>query len=385
MYSELLGRRTIYITSFAFFVIFAAISAVSTNIAMLIVFRILAGGAAASVQAVGAGTVADVWEPKERGRAMGIFFLGPLCGPGIAPVIGGGLTQGFGWRSTQWFLCIFGGVQLLLILFCLPETVHPKPPRPEAEERARTKLTVDEFLKRCFKPLEVIALLRHPAIVVAIYSGAMTFGVTFVMYVSIQSNFENSPYNFTSIEVGCLYLAPTVGYAISSVLGGRWIDYIMAREAKKAGRYNPDGKLKYLPEDRMKENMWIAAFMYPSMFIWYGWCVEKGIIWAVPMVASVCYGVFGMILYGAVTTVLTEFTPRRASSGIALNNFVRNILSCIAAVVTQPLIDAMGTGWMCTMIGLFALVTTVATLIALKTQGPKWRVTMDRKLNPQAQ
>lgn len=42
---------------------------------MLIVFRILGGGAAASVQAVGAGTIADLWEPFERGRAMGTLRI----------------------------------------------------------------------------------------------------------------------------------------------------------------------------------------------------------------------------------------------------------------------------------------------------------------------
>lgn len=384
MYSELLGRRTIYLVSFAFFVIFAVISAVSVNIAMLIVFRLLAGGAAASVQAVGSGTVADIWESKERGRAMGIFFLGPLCGPGIAPIIGGALTQGLGWRSTQWFLCIFGGVQLMLILLCLPETVKPKTANSE-KKQMRTRMTAVEFFKACIKPLEVLLLLRHPPIVVAIWTGALNFGVTFLLYVSIQADFAEPPYNFTTIKLGLLYLAPTIGYGISSILGGRWVDRIMAREAKKAERYDENGKLKYLPEDRMKENMWLSAALYPAMFIWYGWSVQYGLQWAIPAVASLVYGAFGMILYGAVTTVLTEFTPNRSSSGIALNNFVRNILSCTAAVVAQPLIDAMGTGWMCTMVALFALVTTLAALAMLKRQRVQWRVSMDRKLNNQEQ
>ena len=62
--------------------------------------RMLSGGASASVQAVGAGTIADVWEVRERGRAMGFFYLGPLCGP---------LSQELGWRSTMWLLVIYGG------------------------------------------------------------------------------------------------------------------------------------------------------------------------------------------------------------------------------------------------------------------------------------
>lgn len=70
-FSETLGRRTIYVVSFSLSVVFSILTAISTTTAMLIVFRVLGGGAAASVQAVGAGTIADLWEPFERGRAMG--------------------------------------------------------------------------------------------------------------------------------------------------------------------------------------------------------------------------------------------------------------------------------------------------------------------------
>ena len=120
-FSESVGRRTIYLISFTLFLLWNILSAISTSIGMLIVMRILGGGAAASVQAVGAGTIADIWEVRERGRAMGIFYLGPLMGPLFAPIIGGALAQGFGWRSTQWFLAIYGGVLLIFIFICLPE------------------------------------------------------------------------------------------------------------------------------------------------------------------------------------------------------------------------------------------------------------------------
>jgi MFS family permease len=105
---------------------FAAIAAVSVNMGIFIVFRLLMGGAVASVQSVGPGTIADMWEPKERGKVMGSSMLGPLCGPGLAPIIGGALTQAFGWRSIQWFLTGFGGLVLALVLFCFPETVRRK-------------------------------------------------------------------------------------------------------------------------------------------------------------------------------------------------------------------------------------------------------------------
>jgi multidrug resistance protein len=382
-YSEAFGRRSIYIVSFAFFVIFSAIAAVSVNMGMFIVFRLLMGGAAASVQSVGSGTIADLWEPKERGKAMGVFMLGPLCGPGLAPIIGGALTQAYGWRSIQWFLTVFGGVVLALILFCLPETVSRKAVSREDEAPTR-KRTIGSFLFNCVKPLGILGLLRHPAIFVAVYAAGISFGVMFVSYVELQATFPFAPYNFGETTLGLFYLAPTIGYALASVLGGFWLDHIVKREATKAGRVDEDGNLKYLPEDRMKENMWVGAVLYPGCFVWFGWAIDKGLHWAVAAVPLVLFGVFGMILYGAIATALTEFTPKRTSSGLALNNFVRNILSFTAAVVTQPLVDAMGVGWTTTMVSLFALVTILPAIALLQFRSAKWRVTMDRKLNTQA-
>jgi MFS family permease len=123
----------------------------SVDIAMLLVFRILSGGAAASVQSVGAGTVADIWEPKERGKAMGIFYLGPLCGPGLAPIVGGALTEGLHWRSTLWFLTIFGGVMLVLILLCLPETLKRRAPSSTVDNNFQEDMARVVF-KKIFGP-----------------------------------------------------------------------------------------------------------------------------------------------------------------------------------------------------------------------------------------
>ncbi|KGQ11923.1 Quinidine resistance protein 3 [Beauveria bassiana D1-5] len=80
-FSEQFGRRSIYLASFSLFVLFSIASALSVDISMLIVMRIGVGGASASVQAVGAGTIADIWEPRERGLAMSMRLAGSRpCG-----------------------------------------------------------------------------------------------------------------------------------------------------------------------------------------------------------------------------------------------------------------------------------------------------------------
>ncbi|KAK3499778.1 major facilitator superfamily domain-containing protein [Neurospora hispaniola] len=394
-FSETLGRRTIYIASFTLFVVFSVLSAVSVNTAMLVIMRLLAGGASASVQAVGAGTIADIWKPAERGRAMGIFYLGPLIGPLLSPIIGGALSQGFGWRSTMWFLAIYGSCTLILIIFALPETLtkrKPLPPPPAENNELRrvsTRQSVAEHSKRAgaitkrfiIEPLEVLLYLRYPPVLVSVYSAAIAFGALFILNISIQTTFHSAPYGYSTIIVGLLYLPSSLGYIVASLLGGRWTDKIMMREARKAGRYDADGNPIFLPEDRMRENIWLAASMYPAAMVWFGWTAQHGVNWIVPCVANFFFGCGSMLVFGAVTTMLTEFMPHRSSSGVAVNNFVRNIFSCVGTILAQPLINAMGIGWLCTMIGLFAWVTGNLAIWLLKRNAAKWRESMDNALN----
>ena len=79
--SERVGRRSVYVISFALWIVFNALCATSQHIIELIIMRIMAAGAGASVLAVGAGTVADIYIPQQRGRAMGWFSIGPLTAP----------------------------------------------------------------------------------------------------------------------------------------------------------------------------------------------------------------------------------------------------------------------------------------------------------------
>lgn len=398
-FSETLGRRTIYLTSFTLFLLFNILSAVSKDIAMLIIMRVLGGGAAASVQAVGAGTIADVWEVRERGRAMGIFYLGPLCGPLFAPIIGGALAEKFGWRSTQWFLAIYGGAVLVFLFFALPETLKAtKSPSSETEKdlasdgpnlaRTTSRQSVQrktakhiKTAKRIFlDPLKIILYLRFPAVLITVYYASITFGSLYLLNVSLQTTFSKPPYNFSTTLVGLTYIPNSIGYVLASLFGGKWTDKIMAREAKRAGRYDEKGKLMYRPEDRMRENAWIAAFLYPSALVWYGWTAEKGIFWLVPLVANFFFGIGSMLIFAMATTMLTEFMPKKASNGVAVNNFVRNIFSCVGAIVAQPLISAIGNGWLFTGVGVIATASS-AVIWAMRRFGPRWRQVMDRELN----
>ncbi|KAL9066741.1 MAG: hypothetical protein Q9157_007036 [Trypethelium eluteriae] len=296
-FSETLGRRSIYLVSFALYILWCVLSAVSNSIGMFIVMRMLNGGASGSVQAVGAGTIADIWEVRERGRAMGIFYLGPLCGPLLSPIIGGALNERWGWRSTQWFCVIYGGIVWLAVLFGLPETLQNRKPITQAGadrpslQRTTTRESVQiktkkwlVILRRFFvDPLRIILTLRFGAVALTVWLASTTFFCLYFLNISVQQVFAAPPYNFSSIIVGLLYIPNSLGYITASVFGGRWVDRIMRDKAERAQRKDKNGKLIFLPEDRMGKNAWVAAVLFPVSMVWYGWTAQKGVMWIVPV------------------------------------------------------------------------------------------------------
>lgn len=292
--SESSGRRATYLTSFFLLAIFNILAAVSVSIDMFIVMRVLAGGACASVQSVGAGSVADIWPPKERGQAMGIFFLGPTLGPLVSPIIGGALAIRWGWRSTQWFMVIYGTLMFFLMLFFLPETSSLKPKtatttRDMADESEKKSLSSQIQARICkivalsLAPLRSVVLLKHrPILATCCYTG-IAFGSYYLVNISVQSVFSNEPYSFSTMIVGLIYIPSALGSILGSVLGGCWTDYVMRREAIRQGRYDEQGNLIVRPVDRMNENVWLAAVLFPAAMLWFGWTADKHVFWLVPV------------------------------------------------------------------------------------------------------
>ena len=80
------------------------LAALPANLAALFILRIVQGFGAASVLSLGAGTVADITEPKRRASQMSIVLLGPQLGPVLGPLIGGAITGSASWRWTFGFL-----------------------------------------------------------------------------------------------------------------------------------------------------------------------------------------------------------------------------------------------------------------------------------------
>lgn len=104
--SEVYGRWVVYVTCDILYIVFTIACAVSSNMSMLIVFRFFAGCMGSAPLTIGGGSVADLFLPLERGRALSVYSLGPVVGPAIGPIAGGFLSESEGWRWIFWVLTI---------------------------------------------------------------------------------------------------------------------------------------------------------------------------------------------------------------------------------------------------------------------------------------
>ncbi|KAJ8516988.1 hypothetical protein ONZ45_g5755 [Pleurotus djamor] len=120
--SEIKGRKLVYLVSVGLATVGCIVTALASNIGLVIGFRVLQGAGSSSVISIGAATLADLYPPAIRGTKMGIYYTAPLLGPSLGPILGGALTVGFSWRACFWFMTIFCGISWLSFLIFFKDT-----------------------------------------------------------------------------------------------------------------------------------------------------------------------------------------------------------------------------------------------------------------------
>jgi EmrB/QacA subfamily drug resistance transporter len=123
--SDLYGRKPIYMLGIVIFLVGSALSGLSQNMGMLIVFRGIQGVGAGALFPVALAIIGDLFTPQERGKYQGLF--GAVFGIAFVagPLIGGWLTENVGWHWIFYVNVPIGIVALAVIQRLLP-TVKAK-------------------------------------------------------------------------------------------------------------------------------------------------------------------------------------------------------------------------------------------------------------------
>ncbi|KAI9260539.1 major facilitator superfamily [Phascolomyces articulosus] len=202
--SERIGRRWVYIISIAVYTVTTIICGVSKNLALFFVMRILQGVFSSAGMTVGGGTVADLFLPQERGKAMSLLTLGTVTGPAVGPLIGGYTAQYLGWRWIFYICTIIGGVLFIANLLILRESLYR--PIEDIINQNKPKKTIRErltYLK--FDPFRSLSLLLRPDALLTCIPLSISFG-WFYFLVCILSPTYSEIYDFDQGSMGLLYL-----------------------------------------------------------------------------------------------------------------------------------------------------------------------------------
>ncbi|KAI9484326.1 major facilitator superfamily domain-containing protein [Zychaea mexicana] len=362
-------RRSVYFFSIIIYTAGSLGGCFAYDIYVLLGMRILQAVGISSAWAIGAGSVADVYDVEERGNALGIYFTGQFAGPLFGPIFGGFLVERWGWQSVFWLLFVIGCILLLLVVFVMEETYREedkwgKNGMVEIDPDQKTEETAVE--SKMVNPLASLALLRHPFVFICATSTGLAFGGMFAIENMLPELYTHQ-YGFSSSLIGLSFISPGLGEVIGSLISGKLSDIFLGRAMAKR-----DGVA--MPEDRLAPNVWPCAFLLnPLSFFLWGWPVQLG--WNV-WVSIIMFGVqcFAMVnVFNPVMSYLVDSVSGRGASVTAAANLVRMIWTFALSLIANPMTQAVGAGWVTFFFGMLNLVWAFFVLaLKLKPQIRKY-------------
>lgn len=123
------GKKKIFQLGMLVFVAGSSVCAISTGFEMLILGRIFQALGAAMLSANGLALVTYFTTPQNRGRAIGLSSIVLAVALGSGPVLGGILTQLFGWHSIFLINLPIGIIGYLVVQYAVPKAALVKETR----------------------------------------------------------------------------------------------------------------------------------------------------------------------------------------------------------------------------------------------------------------
>ncbi|KIJ69623.1 hypothetical protein HYDPIDRAFT_106262 [Hydnomerulius pinastri MD-312] len=407
--SEIKGRKPVYLSSMALFLVGSAIVASAKSIGLVIGMRGLQAAGSSAVMAIAAATLADIYEPHERGTKMGVYYAAPLLGNSMGPLLGGVLAQAFGWRAVFWFAVICGGVVLISLFFLFKDTFRKERSlmyqnvlrtrlKERGSQKSRTPSQVDVGVPGTATPSEKTAA-EHDLETGQVTPGAVDIndltlsftdvnplpplrlvlkrwnnnaillasGLTFAFTYSITytcARTLSTWYGLNALDTGLVLLSNGIGSIFGSILGGRWSDRTLAKLREQNGG-------KTYAEMRLQSTLPAMLWLPPSA-IGYAWVCQTH-----QPIAAICVMLFltgfsSIWMYTSTLAYIVDANMGRSSSAVATNSAYRGTLAFIAAEIAIPLQDAIGDGGLYTLWGGLLIIMEILVLAVLK-YGKEWR------------
>jgi DHA1 family bicyclomycin/chloramphenicol resistance-like MFS transporter len=289
------GRKPVLIAAIALYCIASLACAFSTSIGMLIVARSLQalGGCGGIVLA--RAIVRDIYSGARAGRELSLIAAVMALAPVMAPIAGGLLQTGFGWRAVFFTLVAAGLAGAGIVWAMLPETLNT---------RAAEPVSIGSMLRSYRIVGRSPAYLAYLGITSASYAGLFVWisGAAFVL----QDLYGLSPFDF-----GIVFALGSIGYMTGSALAARMVVTLgLDRVLGIGGVACAVGGLAMVAA--------VAAGLTSSLSL------------VAPM--AVYLAGLGMVLPQGIAGAMTPF-PERAGAASSLFGFVQQSVAAVCGTV----------------------------------------------------
>lgn len=302
-----IGRNPVYIATLAVFVLIQIPIAMATTIETVLIFRFFSGMFGAVPQATGGATLSDIYSPRRRSYAVGLWELSAWAAPALGPLVGGLAAQYWGWRWTIWELMTANCVIFVMIFCFLPETSASNILYRRAKRlRSNVAESSSKVSAKALPPRQPIGQLIHQTLVrpftlcfrepicllLNTYTALLT-GLFFAFFETFPVVFVEV-YHLDLVHLGFAFFGLLFGAVTSFMIFSVWFS---CSEGKKFDRC---GQRK--PEERFIPLMAGCIFIPLSLFT-FGWTARENIPCLVPIVGS------GMFSLGSFSLFVSPHRP----------------------------------------------------------------------------
>jgi len=202
--SDRYGRRKAVLAGMAIVMVGAAIGLTAQSLGWLILGRAVQAFGTSVGIAVSRAIISDRFPSERMARAMAQLAIVSVLTNGLAPVLGGYLTAGLGWRSVFAALIVAASVPSYFAWKHLPETRVLSGGTPRGREMAGTALR----------------LLRNPLYLSCVLQTSAAYAV-FLVFISLVPYVMVGALGRPPTEYGFYYLFVAVGYVLGNLGVGR--------------------------------------------------------------------------------------------------------------------------------------------------------------------
>lgn len=300
-FSDRHGRKPVLLMSMGIFLAATVLCVMSTSIEMLIGARVLQAFGGAGGVVLSRAVVRDLYSGRQAAREMSIISSVMALAPVLAPMFGGIVQAGFGWRGVFGVLGAVCALVALATYLWLPETL---------KARAAERVSVSSIWASYRVVFRNRAYRAYLAMCTATYSGLLAWlaGSAFLL---------QNVYRLTAFEFGFVFAVGSAGYLIGSNIGARivvrlGIDFVIGIGAVLA-------------------TIGGVAF-FASLSV--GFTSPLAVV--LPM--TIYLTGLGMVLPQSVAGAMTPF-PERAGAASSLFGFIQQTVAALCGSLVGLLLD----------------------------------------------